>query len=255
MLLGAAQAYYYLLSVIPLVAICFALIPYLNIDPDKAIGFFNDALPGELASHFEKSILQFVHKPQGGLLILGILGVLWSVSNALHALIKSINEAYGVKETRSFIFVRLIALGLTIGMIMALLFAMVLPVFGNMIFESLKAYIGFGLTFKRIYQVLIWVFGLALLMLFLIILYRFAPNLSIPLKHTLPGALTACILWLMTSFGFYFYISNFGSYSPIYGSLGGVIILMVWFFLTGIILMVGAIVNVLCHENTRHNAI
>lgn len=253
MLLGAAQAYYYLLSIIPLVVICLALIPYLHIDPDKAMSFLNDALPGKLASHFEKNIFQFMKKPRGGLLILGIGGALWSVSNALHALIKSVNEAYGVKETRSFIFVRVIALGLTVGMIVAILFAMVLPVFGNKIFESLHSYIGFDFTFEGIYHVLLWIFGLVLLLLFLIVLYRFAPNLTIPAKHAFPGALTACILSLMTSFGFFVYISNFGSYSPIYGSIGTLIVLMIWFYLTGIILMVSAIINVLYHENKRQN--
>lgn len=248
-LLGAAQAYYYLLSIVPLVVVCFAIIPYLHIDPDKAVNFLKDALPGELASFFEKDIMKFVNSPRGGLLTIGIMGALWSVSNAIHALIKSVNEAYGVKETRSFIFVRLIALGLTMGMIITILFAMVLPVFGNTIFDYLKTYIGFSSTFEGIYQILLWISGLVLLILFLIILYRFAPNLKIPMKHVLPGALTACILWLMTSFGFFFYVSNFGSYSAIYGSLGGLVILMLWFFLTGIILMIGAILNVLYHEN------
>ena len=83
------------------------------------------------------------------------------------------------------------------------------------------------------------------------ILLRFAPNIHVPFKTVLPGALVTGVLWIITSFGFSFYVSNFGNYSAVYGSLGGIIILMIWFYLTGIILIVGAITNVLFQEKKQ----
>lgn len=252
-LLAAAQAYYYLLSIVPLLIVCFALIPYFNINPNDAISFIGDTIPDEMASILEENIVSLVETPRGGLLTIGIIGALWSASNAINALIKSANEAYDVEETRSFIIVRLLALGLTLGMIIALVVAILLPVFGSIILDFLQSHIGFSSAFALLFQILRWVLSLVLLTAFLMILYRFAPNKKMPLKHVLPGALTASILWQIISLGFSYYVSNFGSYSATYGSLGGIIILMVWFFLTGIILMIGAIINVLYHEDHRQH--
>lgn len=250
-LLAAAQAYYYLLSIVPLLIVCFALIPYFNINPNDAISFLGDTIPDEMASILEEKIVSLVETPRGGLLTVGIIGALWSASNAINALIKSANEAYDVEETRSFIIVRLLALGLTLGVIIALVVAILLPVFGNIILDFLQSYIGFSGAFALLFQILRWALSLVLLTTFLMILYRFAPNKKMPFKHVLPGALTASILWQVISLGFSYYVSNFGSYSATYGSLGGIIILMIWFFLTGIILMIGAITNVLYHEDHR----
>lgn len=247
-LLGAAQAYYYLLSIVPLFVLCFAIIPYLNINPDDALQFLNDAIPGEMASIFEDNILDFVETPRGGLLTVGIIGVIWSASNAMNALIQSINAAYNVEETRSFIKVRLLAIGLTLGMIIALVFAMLLPVFGSEILQFVESHLGFSSPFTDVFDSLRWVIGFVLLTGFLIILFRFTPSVTLQFKHVIPGALVASILWQITSFGFSFYISNFGNYDAVYGSLGSIIILMIWFYLTGTILIVGAIMNVLFHE-------
>ncbi|PAV27861.1 ribonuclease [Virgibacillus profundi] len=248
-LLAAAQAYYYLLSVVPLLIVCFALIPYFNINPADAVEFMENILPGEIASIFEENIVSLVQTPQGGLLAIGIIGALWSASAGINAFIKSTNEAYDVEETRSFIIVRLIALGLTLGMIIALVVAILLPVFGNVILGFLESLLGLSGVMSILFQVLRWAISIIVLTALLMILYRFAPNKKLPFKHIIPGALVASILWQLISLGFSFYVSNFGSYSATYGSLGGIIILMIWFFLTGLILMIGAITNVLYHRN------
>lgn len=250
-LLGAAQAYYYLLSIFPLFAVCFAIIPYLHINPDDIIEFLNDVLPSEMVSIVEDNVLSFVDSPNGGLITVGILGVIWSASNAMNTLIKSINEAYHVNEERDFIQVRLLAIGLTLGMIVTLIFAMILPIFGSEVLGFIESYTGFESVFASVFESLRWVIGFALLIIFLMILYRFAPSIKLPFKYVFPGAIVAGVLWLIISFGFSFYVSNFGNYSAVYGSLGGIIILMMWFFLTGTILMVGAIINALYRENKQ----
>lgn len=250
-LLGAAQAYYYLLSIFPLFAVCFAIIPYLNINPDELIGFLSDALPSEMVSIVEDNVLAFVDSPSGGLLTIGIIGVIWSASNAMNTLIQSMNEAYYVNEERNFVKVRLLAIGLTLGMIITLIFAMLAPIFGSEVLTFIESYTGFSSIFASVFESLRWVIGFALLIVFLMILYRFAPSIKLPFKYVFPGAIVAGVLWLIISFGFSFYVSNFGNYSAVYGSLGGIIILMMWFYLTGTILMVGAIINALYRENKQ----
>ncbi|CDO03783.1 ribonuclease BN [Oceanobacillus picturae] len=249
-ILSAAQAYYYFLSIFPLIVVCFALIPYFNINPQDAVTFIGNVLPSEIASVFEENIVSLVDTQRGGLLTVGIIGALWSSSAGINAFIKSTNEAYHVEETRNFLVVRLISLGLTLGMIVTLVIAILVPVFGDVILSFVSSIVGFSGTMEIILQILRWAVSLLAITGFLLILYRFAPNKRIPFKYIFPGALTASILWLLISLGFSFYVSNLSNYSATYGSLGGIIVLMIWFFLTGMVLMIGAVVNVL---NYRHH--
>ncbi len=247
-LLGSSQAFYYMLSLFPILVIGLAIIPYLNIDPDQAVDFLKKTLPGDMADVFQKEILNLINNPRGSLLILGVIGALWSTSNAIHALIASINEAYDIEETRSIIFVRAIALVFAAGMIIAFIITLVFPVFGNLMLDYLKNIFDIDTTLSGLLQVLRWVFALLFIIVFLSLLYRFAPNLNLPLSHVLPGTITVAVLWQIITFGFYIYVNNFGAFSAIYGSVGVFIIIMVWFFLTGIILMIGAIINALYHD-------
>ena len=244
-LLGSSQAFYYLLSLFPILVIGLAIIPYLNIDPDQAIGFLKKTLPGDMAGVFQKEILNLINNPRGSLLILGIIGALWSTSNAIHALITSINQAYDIEETRSIIFVRAIALMFAAGMIITIIITMVFPVFGNIMLEYLKNIFDIDTTLSGLLQVLRWLFAWLFIIVFLSLLYRFAPNLNLPFSYILPGTITVSVLWQIITFGLYIYVNNFGAFSAIYGSVGVFMIIMIWFFLTGIILMVGAIINVM----------
>lgn len=253
-LLAAGQAYYYLLSIFPLMVVIFAIIPYLNLDVNQVMETAEKSLPSGMANLFEENIVDLVETPQGGLLTIGIIGTLWSASNGVNAFIKSANSAYGVEETRSFIVVRSIALGLTVGLILALGVAMVLPIFGNMIVKYLDMILSLGSSKTILLQLLRWSISIVAITGILLILYRFAPNKDIPLKSILPGALIASVAWQLVSLAFSFYIDNFGNYSATYGSLGGIIILMIWFFLTGLILMVGALINAIYNENQEKSA-
>lgn len=248
-LLAAALSYYFLLAIFPLLIVGFAIIPYFNISPDEALNFFATILPAEIANLFEENIISLIETPRGGLLTAGIIGALWSASNGINAFIKSSNEAFDVEETRSFIVVRLISLGLTIGLIISVLVAILLPVLGSVLVNLITSLTGISTGMGALLHVLRWVISIIVLTTFIMLLYRFAPNKNLPFKHIIPGALLASLLWQIISFGFSIYVSNFGNYSATYGTLGGVIILMIWFYLTGIILMLGASITVLYHRH------
>ncbi len=205
-------------------------------------------MPEETAEIFHDQIVSVVTEPRGGLLTVGIIGTIWSASNGINAFIKAQNEAYNVEESRSFIKARLVSIALTFGMIFAFVIALLLPIFGDVIINFINSLVNLPSETEILFRVLRWAFSITVIAAILAALYHFAPNKKIPFTHAIPGALFATIAWQLTSLGFSFYVSNFGNYSATYGSLGGVVILMFWFFLTGIILVIGAEINAVLHR-------
>jgi membrane protein len=187
----------------------------------------------------------------GGILSVGIIVALWSASKGMNAIIKSLNRAYDVEESRSFFVVRGISIVLTIAMIFVILTALLLPVFG----ERIGMYIFSSLHLSDEF-ILIWSsirFVLCPLILFFIflILYYFSPSQKITCRTAVPGAAIAAIGWLLISLGFSFYVNHFSNYSATYGSLGGIIILMLWLYVSAFILMLGGEINALLHKKGK----
>ncbi|MBT2677967.1 YihY/virulence factor BrkB family protein [Bacillus sp. ISL-35] len=247
--LAAQQAYYYMLALFPMLILLIAIVPYLNIDPQKAINVINQLLPEESAQLLRDNVVKLVSERNGGLLTFGIIGTIWSASNGMNAFMKAMNIAYDVKETRSFIKARLVSILLTIGLILAFVVALLLPVFGNVILDMVQTIIPIPEPYDIIFNVIRWVIGIVVMVAVLTGLYRIAPNKHYPFKHVLPGAIFATIVWQLISLGFSFYVSNFGNYSATYGSLGGVIVLMLWLFLTGLALVLGGEINAIYHRD------
>src|SRR5690625_6852021 len=156
-LLGSSQAFYYLLSLFPMLVIGLAIIPYLNIDPEQAVNFLKDTLPGDMADVFQNSFVNLINNPRGGLLAIGVVGALWSVSNAVHALISAVNEAYEVEETRSFIFVRAVALVFVAGLMVVFVITILCPVHGTPMLDFLTKFVDIDSTFSGVFQGLRWV--------------------------------------------------------------------------------------------------
>lgn len=246
--LAAAQAYYYLLAIVPLLILLLAILPYLQLNPNRVMDFLSTILPGEMAATFQDTIVSVVTVPSGGLLTFGILGTLWSASNAMSAFIEATNQAYDVEETRSFIKVKGMAIILTLFMLVAVIIALILPIFGGMIIDLIGSVLNLPPQTEIIFQVLRWAISIVVMSIVLAFLYKFAPNKQFPFKEVIIGAVIATVLWQVVSLGFSFYVSNFGSYSATYGSLGAIIVLMLWFFLTGLILVVGAEINAILHK-------
>ncbi|RSK43040.1 YihY/virulence factor BrkB family protein [Bacillus canaveralius] len=247
--LAAEQAYYYMLSIFPMIILLLSLLPYLSIDPEEAIGFMQTVMPGETANVFQENIVEIISKPNGGLLTFGIVGTIWSASNGMWAFIRAMNTAFDVEETRSFIKARLVSIGLTFGLILTLIIALMLPVFGDVIIDFLNSYLNIPEQIEILFRVLRWVIAISVMIVILAVLYKVAPNKHYPFKHVLPGAIFATVVWQLISLGFSFYLNHFANYSATYGSLGGVIILMLWLFLTGLALVLGGEINAIYHRS------
>lgn len=248
---AATLAYYFMLSIFPLMIFMLALIPYFNLDTDMIYSLINDYMPSELAELFSTTILEVISEPKGGLLSFGVLATIWSASNGVNALIRAVNRSYNIEETRSFLKLRFLSILLTIGMIIVIVVTLLLPVFGNVIIRAMETYFFVPQETAMLLNMLRWIVGVGLMTFVLMILYWIAPNVKIRFKEGIIGALAATFGWQVISIAFSTYVSNFANFSATYGSLGGVIILMLWFFLTGIILVIGGEINASLYQQKQ----
>ncbi|KKK37810.1 ribonuclease [Mesobacillus campisalis] len=246
--LAAQQAYYYMLAIFPMLILLVAIVPYLNIQPETALQFVDNVLPPESAELLRDNVLRIITERNGGLLTFGIIGTIWSASNGMNAFIKAMNTAFDVEETRSFIKARLLSILMTFALIVAFVVALLLPVFGRVILDFLTSFLPISGGMETLISIMRWVIAFTVIIAVLVLLYRVAPNKKYPWKHVLPGAIFATIMWQLISLGFSFYVSNFGNYSATYGSIGGVIVLMLWLFLTGLALVIGGEINAVYHH-------
>jgi len=244
-LLSAAVAFYALLALVPaLVAV--VSIYGLVADPsdiNSQIGDWLGSAPQEVRDLLTtqlQSITESAGAAVGLSVVIGILAALWSASSGIAHLVEATNIAYDEEETRGFVKLRLLALALTVGAIVFLLFAVVL--IG--VLPPLLADTGLGTPGRVIAGILRWVVLLFGMMAALSVLYRYAPNRDNPKwTWTSPGAIVATILWLVASFVFSIYTANFAKYNETYGSLGAIVVVMLWLFITGLSVIFGAELN------------
>ncbi|TRZ36038.1 YihY/virulence factor BrkB family protein [Niallia circulans] len=240
--LAAQLAYYFLLSIFPLIIFMMTLLPYLPITKDDLLNLIAQFAPGDSMDIIETNLEQVLSR-NGTLLSFGIIATIWSASNGLNAIIKALNKAYEVEETRSFIVARAMSVVLTLGMIAVVVIALLLPVFGEQIGVFLFSQFNLSDEFLSVWRALRFLVSPVILFIVFLALYWVAPNKKITCVSAIPGALFASIGWVLVSLGFSFYVGNFGNYSATYGGIGAIIVLMIWFYLTGIIIIIGGIVN------------
>ena len=179
-----------------------------------------------------------------GKLSFGLLAALWAASNGLGAISNTLNIAYNVKERRPWWRVRLISVCLTIALAILILAALAIVLYGGSIGEALANRFGFGTMLTTLWTIIQWPIALAFVLTTFNLIYNFAPNISAQSRGWMtPGALVGVALWLLVSFGFRLYLEFFDSYSVTYGSLGALIVLMLWFYLSGVAILIGGEVN------------
>ncbi|MFZ3591420.1 YihY/virulence factor BrkB family protein [Bacillus sp. DJP31] len=241
--LSAELAYFFLLSLFPFLIFLITLIGYLPFSQESVLEFMRQYAPGETMKMIETTLAAIIEKQNGGLLSFGIIATIWTASNGLNAVIRAFNRAYDVKETRSFIVARLMSVLLTLAMIVVIVIALLLPVFGEQIGVFVFSAFGLSDTFLTIWNAARWIVSFIVLLIVFSCLYYFAPNKHLHWKEVFSGAVFATLGWILVSSVFSYYVGNFGNYSATYGSLGGIIVLMIWFYLTGMIILIGGEIN------------
>lgn len=240
---AATLAFYFMLSVFPFLIFLLSLLPYLPLDPEGIYHFVHDYAPPELAELFTVTVLEVIQEPKGGLLSFGILATIWTSSNGINALIRALNKAHNIDETRSFLKMRLLSIFLTLGTVIVFFVTLLLPVFGNVILTGIDEIFFISDETIVILNRLRWLVGAIIMTSVLMLIYKIAPNRKLSFRDVIYGALLATTSWQIISFSFSLYIANFNNFTATYGSLGGVIVLMLWFYLSGLILIIGGEIN------------
>lgn len=245
---AAQLSYYFLLALFPLLIFLTSLIGImLGTGSDLRQNLFSylaEVMPPSAFQLIEATMLEISKASTGGKLSFGLLAALWAASNGMGAITEALNVAYDVKESRPWWKTRLQAIGLTMSLSVLIISALLLVLYGGRILEGLAANFDFGSAFVMTWKVVQWPLVFAVMLLAFALIYYFAPDLR-EQKWTwvTPGAVIGVVLWLLASFGFRTYLHFFDSYSATYGSLGAVIILMLWLYLTGVAVLVGGELN------------
>ncbi|ALS22906.1 MULTISPECIES: YihY/virulence factor BrkB family protein [Paenibacillus] len=245
--LAAQCAYYFLFSLFPFLIFIMSLLGYLPITAHDVLLLIKEYIPSGAAAGIEEQLKDVLEFKRGGVLSFGLIFSLVTASAAMHAIVLAVNKAYGLPPRKSFIHSRMLAIALTAGMLMVVASALLLSVFGQLIGEWMNTRLHLPWSQIQLWNVLRWVIHFVILFLVLTAVYYIAPNTCLTCKDVLPGAIMAAVGWQLTSWGFSYYVNHFGHYSATYGSLGGVIVLLSWFYISALLIVAGGELNALAY--------
>jgi len=245
---AAKLAYYFLLALFPLLIFLTSVIG-LIIGSGSGMrhtlfAYLARVMPSSAFQLIQSTVLEVSNASGAGKLSFGLLAALWAASNGMGAITDALNRAYNVEEKRAWWKQRAVAVALTTGLSLLILTALVLVMGGGKIADYLAATYGLSSFFLISWKVLQWPIALAFMLLAFALIYFFAPDVrDQDWKWITPGSAIGVALWLAVSFAFKGYLHFFDSYSTTYGSLGAVIVLMLWLYLTGLAVLIGGEVN------------
>jgi membrane protein len=243
--IAAQLAFYFLLALFPALLFLVALIGYLPIDDalGELLAAFGAVAPRELIALLRDQLDQIAAGNRAGLLTLGIVGAIWSSSAAMVAIIDALNRAYDITEWRPWWKRRIVAILLTVALALFILLSIVFVLVGPALSTRLADWLGLAGAVAVVWRFLRWPLMIGLVVLALDLVYHFAPNRPSRWVWITPGALVATGLWILSSFAFKLYVTNFSDYTATYGAIGAVIVTMLWFYVGGIAVLVGAEIN------------
>ena len=245
---SASLSYYFLLALFPALLFMVSMLGMLaGPGTELRAGLFENiskVLPADASGLVAKTVNE-AHLQSGVIKIaFGLLMALWAASGGMTAIISTLNICYDVTETRPWWKQKLVAIALTIGISALVIVAITLILYGGQLAEWAGGKLGFGAAAVFAWKIIQWPIALGAMLLAFASIYYFAPNLKKPEWYWIsPGAILGLGLWIFASVAFRVYLEFFNTYSRTYGSLGAVIILMLWFYLTAFSVLMGGEVN------------
>jgi membrane protein len=242
---AAQLAFYLMFSIFPMLLFLAALLAFLPIPGliESLLGYLSRVLPEEAYRMLRGTAVEVLQNQRPGLLSIGLLITIWSSSSAMAALIGSLNYAYSVKEHRPWWQQRILAIVLTIGLAVFTILGLALVFFGGTIGESIAQIYGFGSAYHIFWNVAQWPLLILFVLLGIDLIYYLAPNLRLRWRWITPGSVFAVVCWIVISYGLRFYLARFSNYNATYGSIGGVMVMMLWLYLTGLVILIGGEIN------------
>ena len=254
-LVGAGVGLYGLLALFPALAAAVSLYGIFASPEQVAdqMEVLTDVLPEQGAEIIGGQLENLTQTGGGALgfgLIVGFLVALWSARQGMTALMIATNIAYNEQETRSFVKQLLVSLALTLGAVVGFVVIVLLGV----VTPVALAFVGLGDTLEGLLAVLRWAVLWVLVVLGISVIYRYAPDRAHPQWRWVNwGSAIAATLWLLGSLAFALYVSSFGAYGETYGAIGGVIVLLLWFYLSGVVVVLGAEINAELEHQTAYD--
>lgn len=245
---AAAMSYYLLLSIFPFLIFMINLIGYIPIiHINKFIGAFEGLLPNAAYVTVQSIINTAINDKSISLTVFSFIFTLWSSYRAVRVFVKGINKSYNLKETRSIFKIITLSFYFTIEIIVLIISTLVLLIYGEKIGYFIFKFIGLSSIFIPIWNLCRYSLGISVIIFILSSLYRYAPNKKVSLKEVIPGAILSIFGWILISLIFSFYANNYANYQVIYGSIGGIIALLTWFYLNSWVILLGCEVNALIY--------
>jgi membrane protein len=247
---AAQLAFYFVFALFPFLFMLVTLAAYLPVKDavDQMMARLDPLMPEEAMNIVRGQLIALTSRQRPQLLTLGLLLALWSASRGMDALRTSLNLSYDVKESRPWWRVQGIALIVTAATSVLMLLAIAGLALGSGLGMWLAAKLHVDQFWAVLWGWLRWPITAAGVMLVLSLLYYFLPDVKQQWRYITPGSVTATLLWLLLTWGFSLYAENFGSYDKTYGAIGGVIVLMTWFFISGLVFVLGGELNAILEQ-------
>ncbi|WP_432663577.1 YihY/virulence factor BrkB family protein [Wukongibacter baidiensis] len=240
---GAQLAYFFLLSLFPFLISLIAILSIFSISLDGALDTLARVAPKEAIIIINDYVRTLLPSRSMNVLSVSFLATIWSASRAVNALINALNNAYEVQETRGFIRKRILAIFFTILVAFAIVLALTIPTMGMDFLLWVSKYIALSNALIKAWYYSRWLIITFILFLVLGSLYLVAPNKKNRISEIIPGTIFAIFGWISISLGFSYFVNNFRNYTLVYGSLAAIIVLMIWLYLSGVILIMGGEMN------------
>jgi membrane protein len=242
---AAQLAYYLILALFPALLFLTAFVGLLPLEEvmPELFRHLADVMPADALSVVQRYLQQVVEGSGTGILSLGVLGALWASSSGITSIMDTLNAVYNVEDTRPFWKSRLIAIAMTVGLAGFIIASTILVLYGEAIGRWVADFVGLGWLFVLGWVIVQWPLVIGLMLFAIGTIYYVAPCVKQDWRWVIPGSVFAVVTWLAVSLGFKFYVENFGNYNAAYGSIGGMIVLLLWFYLSGVALLVGGEIN------------
>jgi membrane protein len=243
--LAAQVTYYLLLSFFPFLLLLLTMLGYSNLQSKDVLVYLSQIMPKSAFDLIYTTVIDVVDSRNGNLLSLSIIGIIWSGSSGFRAIIKGLNKAYDEKETRSYFKTLTISILFMMGLAVLIIGAVAFVVFGQMIGATIAERLNLSSRFILNWDLIRYLVTLGGMAFIFAALYHFTPCRRLTWREVMPGATFSTLGWLISSLGFAYYVNNFNNYSSVYGGIGAVIVLMLWLYITSIIILLGGEVNAL----------
>lgn len=241
--LASQLAYYFILAIFPFLIFLINLISLTPVTSEQALSDLSKVIPTAAYDIIKEVISHVSHTNRQTFLSFSMAATIWAASNGMNAVIKSLNKAYDQHESRSIWKVRGLSIIATIAFAFTIILSFILLILGEIIGRNIFVFLGFSNSFKTLWSLIRFISPVVIMFIVFTLLYRYMPNKRMGRSEVLAGSIFSSVGWFITSVLFSIYVNNFSYYANTYGSIGGIILLIIWLYWISIIILLGGELN------------